>query len=131
MRLDDIMAALSDLSSGIPGVAAVYLIGSAVEGRMRPDSDIDIALLPSEGKTLSLQDRLAIASTLEPRLGRTVDVGVIGSGNLIYASQAILKGKRIATFDIVYTEATENRLLGSYLQFLEDRREVEEAYRAA
>jgi hypothetical protein len=50
---------------------------------------------------------------------------------LIYASQAILVGKRILTRDKNYAEATETRLLALYLQLLEDRRAIERAYRVA
>lgn len=113
------------------GIAAAYLLGSAVAGQMRDDSDIDIALLPIAGKTVSLQERLAMAAALELQLGRTVDIGVITSANLVYASEAILKGTRIDVGDTDYTEAMETRQLGCYLQFREDRREVEEAYHAA
>lgn len=128
MRANDIMTVLEDLLPGVPGLAAAYLMGSAVEGRLRPDSDIDIALLPSQGRTYSLQERLDIAAMLELRLGRTVDVGIVGSRNLIYAAEAILKGKRVGTCDVAYAEAEETRLLGAYYMFLEDRREVEDAY---
>lgn len=114
-----------------PGIAAAYLIGSAAAGQMRSDSDIDIALLPMMGKTCSLHERLAMAATLESRLGRTVDIGIITAANLIYASEAILTGTRIDIGDKGAIDAMETRLLGCYLQFREDRREVEEAYHAA
>ena len=114
-----------------PGIAAAYLIGSATAEQMRPDSDIDIALLPMMGKTCSLHERLAMAATLELRLGRTVDIGIITAANLIYASEAILTGTRIDVGDKDAIDAMETRLLGCYLQFREDRREVEEAYHAA
>ena len=114
-----------------PGIAAAYLIGSATAEKMRPDSDIDIALLPMVGKTCSLHERLAMAATLESRLGRTVDIGIITAANLIYASEAILTGTRIDVGDKDAIDAMETRLLGCYLQFREDRHEVEEAYHAA
>lgn len=131
MRANDIMAVLEDVLPGVSGLAAVYLMGSAVGGHLRPDSDIDIALLPSAGRSFSLQERLGIAAMLELHLARTVDVGIVGSRNLIYAAEAILKGKRVGAYDVAYTEAEETRLLGAYYLFLEDRREVEDAYRVA
>ena len=112
-------------------IAAAYLLGSAVTGQLRNDSDIDIALLPADRHVISVQSRLELAGLLETRLGRKIDIGIIKSNNLIYASEAILKGQRIVTLQKDYTETTEMRLLGCYLVFKEDRKEVEERYRAA
>lgn len=114
-----------------PAVAAAYLLGSAVTGMLREDSDIDIALLPLNEQIISMQSRLEIVALLETRLKRTVDIGVITAKNLIYASEAILGGQRIVTIDKNYTEAMETRLLGCYFTFRQDRKVVEESYRAA
>jgi len=117
------------VSEGLVG--AVYLMGSAAAGTLRPDSDIDIAILPADGISISLDARMQLISALTLELGRDVDLGIIDSKNLVYASEAILKGKRIVNADQDYVAKTETRLLGCYLQFREDRRVVEEAYRAA
>lgn len=114
-----------------PNIAAAYLLGSATTGQLRDDSDIDIALLPTEQHTISMQSRLELAALLEIRLGRTIDIGIINSENLIYASEAILNGQRILTSKKDYTAETETRLMGCYLVFKEDRKEVEEMYSAA
>lgn len=112
-------------------VVAVYLLGSVVTGKLRDDSDIDIALLAQNEQTISVQARLEMAALLESKLNRTVDIGVITAKNLIYASEAILNGLRIITRDKDYTEAMETRLLGCYLTFRQDRKIVEESYCAA
>ena len=118
-------------SSQSDRIAALYLLGSAAKGTMRPDSDIDIALLPRNGTSFSLQDRIDLIGTLSLALRREVDLGLITPQNLIYASEAILTGKRILTLDASYADQAEIRMLGEYLQFRLDRREVEEAYHAA
>lgn len=120
-----------DLLQGRQDIAAAYVLGSAVRGGLRPDSDIDIALLPKDEADIPLQIRLELAAELETRLGRRVDLGVITPANLIYAAEAILKGRRIVTVDAEYTATMETRLLGCYLQLRQDRREVEKAYRVA
>ena len=112
-------------------VAAVYLLGSVVKGTMRSDSDIDIAILPRNDMSISLQDRIALIGSLSLALRHEVDLGIITAQNLIYASEAILTGKRFLTLDTAYVDQTEMRLLGGYLQLRFDRREVEEAYHAA
>lgn len=113
------------------GIAAAYLLGSAVTEKLRSDSDIDIALLPMENQEISLQSRLELAALLEAKLHRVIDIGVITAKNLIYASEAILNGRCIVNLQKDYTEAAETRLLGCYFTFRQDRKEVEESYRAA
>lgn len=112
-------------------LAAAYVLGSAVSGRLRQDSDIDIALMPMQEGGLSAQERLALAAELELAMGRTVDLGVVTAGNLVYASEVILKGRRVWTRDAGHVASVETRLVGCYLQFRHDRREVEDAYHAA
>ncbi len=130
-EFQEIVKATTTVLNNNPSIAAAYLLGSATTGQLRDDSDIDIALLPTEQHTISVQSRLELAARLEIRLGRTIDIGIINSENLIYASEAILKGQRILTSKKEYTETTEMRLLGCYLVFKQDRKEVEEVYRAA
>lgn len=130
----DISALAEELNGVLQGkasIAAAYVLGSAVTGRLRNDSDIDIALLPMEEQNVSVQTRLALASRLEARLKRVVDVGVITARNLVYAREAILKGRRIVTLQEAYAEAAETRLLGLYLTYRQDRKAVEESYRVA
>ena len=38
---------LADIFRRYPGILAVYLFGSHALGRARPDSDVDLAILPS------------------------------------------------------------------------------------
>jgi uncharacterized protein len=112
-------------------IAALYVLGSVTTGRMRPDSDIDIAALPMENISISLEDRLDFIASLSLELGRDIDLGIITPQNLVYASQAILAGRRILALEPDYAAHTETRLLGCYLQLRLDRREVEDAYHAA
>ena len=116
---------------GIPEIAAAYLLGSAATGRLRPDSDIDIALLLDSKQSISLKTRLELAGRQELRLGRTIDIGIITDQNLVYAYEAITKGIRILTNYPAFVESTEMRILGNYLTYKEDIQEVEAAYYAA
>ncbi|WP_143012167.1 type VII toxin-antitoxin system MntA family adenylyltransferase antitoxin [Desulfuromonas thiophila] len=120
---------LRSVLAGQSDVAAVYLLGSALSGKMRRDSDIDLALLPVTGQKISMRTRLELAAQLEERLNRTIDIGVITAQNLVYAREAILNGRRLVTLHRDDTEAAETRLLGSYFTFRQDRKEVEESYR--
>lgn len=122
---------LNSLLEGRTDIAAAYLLGSAITGKLRSDSDIDIALLPLEEQDISLQSRLELAALLEVKLNRPIDIGVITAKNLIYASEAIFNGRRIVTLQKDYTEAAETRLLGCYFTYRQDRKEVEKSYHTA
>lgn len=80
-------------------ILAAYLFGSVLSGHLRSDSDIDIALLPAGRETIPLMDRLQLAAQLEMCCHRPVDIGVITPQNLVYASEAILKGQRLILGD--------------------------------
>ena len=111
-------------------VEAVYLLGSAASGNLRPDSDIDIAILPTAGGHLDVFVRNAMASSLALKLGREVDSGILSSKNLVYAYQAIMTGRRIFARNPVAVDKTVACLLGMYGQFNFDRKEVQSAYSA-
>ncbi len=66
---DELVAALR---AEVPGIRAAWLFGSAAEGRLRPDSDIDVAVvrdLPLDGL-----ERHDAAGRLALRWGRDVDL---------------------------------------------------------
>ncbi len=109
-------------------IAAVYLLGSAAKGRLRKDSDIDLALLPVADSEITVQNRLELAGVLEGVFCRPIDIGVITTQNLVYASEAILNGYRIVTINNEFAENMEMRLLGCYLTFKQDRKNVEKSY---
>jgi len=129
--MSEICASVVRLLSRRDDIAAVYVLGSAACGRLRQDSDIDIALMPMREGMFPLQERLALAAELGVALGRDVDLGIIDAGNLIYAHEAILRGRCAWSRDEGHVAAMEMRLLGGYLQLRQDRREVEDAYHAA
>lgn len=111
-------------------VEAAYLLGSAAIGRLRADSDVDIAVLPRHGGRLSLADRLALASSLAVVFGRPVDVGVLSAANVVYAKEAVATGKIIFERDRLATARFEMLTLSMYAALQEARREVLRAYAA-
>ena len=56
------------------GVEVAILFGSAAKGRLRPDSDIDIGILPSPDRVLGFDEELALAAELDKMLGGEVDL---------------------------------------------------------
>ena len=82
---------------GQPLVLAACLHGSTAKGTARPDSDVDLALLPSPGERLPLKFRLECAGELESILGCPVDIGELSTRNLVYAKEVIANGQEIFT----------------------------------
>lgn len=111
-------------------IAAAYLLGSAEEGRLRPDSDVDIALLPTRGATFSGRECLDLAADLATLVGRTVDLGVLHTGNLVYAKEAVSRGRVIFERDHAARLRFAALVLSMYADLQENRREVLHAYAA-
>ena len=109
-------------------LVAVWLFGSAVNDRLREDSDVDFALYYKPGiKT----DWLAIGELsfdLEAILGRKVDLGRLNSRDLIYAMQAFQTGRLVYSADEKAALAFACHLQSLYLDLKEDRKVVEDAY---
>jgi predicted nucleotidyltransferase len=111
-------------------VLAVFLLGSAARNTMRSDSDIDLALILYPGLSLDILDRTDMAGKISYELQRTVDLGEISGRNLIYAREALLSGFPVFIKDSDKLNLVRANLLGLYLRFNEDRKEVLDAYRA-
>ncbi len=87
---DNILLELRD----IPGVDAVYLFGSSVNGKMTGISDIDLAILFSENKIVDI-DRLDIMSRLSSAAGRDVDLVILNDASPLLYHEILLTGKLI------------------------------------
>lgn len=108
-------------------VLAVYLLGSAARGTMRPDSDIDIGVLPAPGEFFSALELAEISAEISFETGYVVDAGLVDGTDLVYANQA-LDGVRLFVREGTTTELREAALRAMYLRFCEDRKEVVDAY---
>ncbi|HEX42323.1 MAG TPA: nucleotidyltransferase domain-containing protein [Phycisphaerales bacterium] len=87
MRVD--LSSIEQVLQGDARIVSAYVLGSAAEGRMRADSDVDIAILPVAGRGFSPVDILELSAKFSLAAGRTVDLGMLSSRNLIYASQVL------------------------------------------
>ena len=113
-----------------PRILAAYLLGSGARDQLRPDSDIDIGIILEPGQKMSPLERINMANSISYALGKTVDMGLINSKNLVYAKEAIFTGRKIFARDESRSLLENARLLGMYIRFNEDRKEVLDAYRA-
>lgn len=91
----DLDAILKRLTSELLGLApvAIYLFGSQATGEVRPDSDIDLAVLLPEGKELSAPERFDIIDRLQRIANRQVDLVVVNTVRLPLQFEIIHTGR--------------------------------------
>ena len=111
-----------------PQILAVYVHGSVLTDYFREDSDIDCALLMHEHEAPSYMERLQWAGELSGITGRQVDLGILSSDNLVYAMQAISKGRLLFCRNETEKNWKVMHLYALYAALREDRAEVERAY---
>jgi len=111
-----------------PDVHAVWILGSAVAGRLRDESDVDLAVLYREGALLDLERVGALASDIEGIVGRQVDMGRLDTRNLIYAMEAIREGVLLYQRDSTVTDRFVDRVSALYFDLKRERKVVEDAY---
>ncbi len=123
-RLENVeLSALIDiLRRELPDLHAVYLFGSAATGDLRPESDVDLAvLLPS---ILPPLRRWEIQETLAATLGRNVDLVDLRSASTVLKAQIITTG--VVAYDPAWTERAffEATQLSAYARLQEERRGI-------
>jgi uncharacterized protein len=115
---------------GIAEIGAAYLHGSAARDALRPDSDIDLALLLQRGATLSPKLRLALTATLESVLRRPVDIGILSPTNLVFCKEVVCAGRLLFTRDQLASDLFAAHALSMYVELQERRKEVLDVYAA-
>ena len=111
-------------------VEAAYLLGSAAANRLRGDSDVDVAILPIRGMEISAERRIALTGELAGIFSRSVDLGVLSTRNVVYAKEAITKGRILFARDPSVIARFAMLVLSMYASLQEARREVLRAYAA-
>jgi predicted nucleotidyltransferase len=99
-------------------IQAAYLFGSVVTGRMRPDSDIDVAVLvhPGASRIKAVDYRLRLAGEISRALScANLDLILLNEANPVLTHQVISKG--VLAFERSHRErvAFQVRALNHYL----------------
>jgi predicted nucleotidyltransferase len=123
-----ILRSLAKRLEEIGEIDAAYLLGSAASGQLRSDSDLDIALLPTRGARFQGRRLAELAADLETIAGLPVDLGILHTGNLVYAKEAISRGKLFFERDPAARCRFAMLVLSMYAELQETRREVLNAY---
>ena len=87
-------------------------------------------MAPSAGRGFSVPERLSLTAELTKIVGRTVDLGILTTANLVYAKEAVVKGRLVYECDHRITARFEMLVLSMYAALQEARREVLRAYAA-
>ena len=90
MRRDDLVAVLRPLLAG-DGLKLAALFGSAARDALRPDSDVDIGIVPTD-PAMSLRDELRLQAALERATGRTVDLVRLDRASILLRWRAAREG---------------------------------------
>ena len=91
---------------------------------------MDIAILPTRAAAVPVSFRAGLAAELEAIFGRSVDVGILHTGNLVYAKEAVTRGIPLFERNPGVRAQFEMLALSLYADLQENRREILNAYAA-
>lgn len=123
-QAQDTLQLVRQFFTGRAGVMAVYLFGSRADGRARPGSDLDVAVLFDDDAVTRDSSPLQRARTLcwAEELGRLCGIGVdmidLGAAGLVLTHEVLLRGVRVLESDVARVRSFEARALVAYLDFL-------------
>lgn len=112
-RITDILSATRS--------AAIYVFGSQGTPAARPDSDLDLAILPP--RPLDPLERFRLSNALSEAAGRQVDLIDLTRASTVMAKEVIRTGTLIAESDPARRHEFEMRTLADYARLNEERRE--------
>lgn len=112
-----VTTALEDLDC-----AVIYLFGSFGGPAEHPQSDIDIAFLPSS--PVDPLDCFGIANALADQLGRSVDLIDLKRSSTVLAKEVLRTGTPLLVTDPACQQDFEMRVLADYARLNEERQPV-------
>jgi predicted nucleotidyltransferase len=93
----EVMNKLQSVLSEIPSIQLAILYGSAAHGRLRADSDIDLAI--AEDKPLSAERRIELSADFSLYLHRNIDLVDLRTVHGLLLSEILTKGVKILIRD--------------------------------
>ena len=119
ITVDYLISSLRDI---LPDCQAIYRFGSWGTDAERPESDIDLAVLPSH--PLDPVHRWELAQRIASLAGRDVDLVDLTSASTVLRMQIVSQGERLYCADIDRVEQFENIIFSSYAKLNEERRGI-------
>jgi uncharacterized protein len=113
-----------------PTTQAIYLYGSHATGDVRPDSDVDLALLlpHTEAKATGSLALSELSTELELLLGCRVDLVNLRQTSTVLQKEVVFKGRRLFCAAPSAVAEFEMLVLSFYQKLNEERREILEAF---
>lgn len=115
----DLVEALKSVISEHEEVIAAYLYGSAAQGIMREDSDIDVGVLLADDAAPDYRYEVRMSGEIQSRchLAREVDLRVLNRRPIRFLNQVLRYGKLVFVRDEKKRVEFETGVLKEYLDF--------------
>ncbi|MFW5690161.1 MAG: type VII toxin-antitoxin system MntA family adenylyltransferase antitoxin [Spirochaetota bacterium] len=130
-ELDAIVERLRGALERFPGVAFAYLFGSAVSGRLREDSDLDVAVYLDSGAALEVESDRSVEGEADVQIAaeratdRNVDLLVLNRAPATVCATAVTTGVAV----LVRDEALRSRYLLAVTTTAADFEQTEHEFR--
>lgn len=98
---------------------AIYLFGSFGTDRQHPESDLDLAVLPSAD--LDPVALFELSNRLSDELGFSVDLVDLAKASTVMAKEVLRTGTRLKADDLKACQQFEMRTLSDYARLNEER----------
>ena len=108
------------IRESVPGVVAIYRFGSSAAGGLRPESDLDFALLGPH--PLGAVERFDLQERLASALHRDVDLVDLRTASTVMRMQVVSRGLLVFDGDPAERRPFETLVFSSYARLNEERR---------
>lgn len=115
--LNELTRAIVSVCENEPAIAAAYLFGSYANGKQKPDSDIDVAVLLDDARAADFSV-LAFTSAVEKNLGHQADIVILNQAGEVLKFEIRLHGTLIYERFREYRKQFEIMGRRSYEDFL-------------
>jgi predicted nucleotidyltransferase len=116
VNLEDVRARLKQVFEHFPEVRAVFLFGSIAEGRAGPESDLDLAIIPT-GPDLMARQLELLAALVRAGFDR-VDLIFLDGRDIVLQFEAVRPNCLIYAREGFDRGAFYSRVVREYLDFL-------------
>ncbi|MFA7566178.1 MAG: HepT-like ribonuclease domain-containing protein [Alkalispirochaeta sp.] len=126
---EELMETVREALEPFDGIAFAFLFGSAVAGRLRADSDLDVAVYGVSGRAVEIEVERRLDGEMEMQLaveratGRNVDLLVLNRAPAVVCAAAILTGNALFIRDGSVYSRYFLAVTGVAIDFLETERE--------
>lgn len=122
-------ALIEFVRQAIPDFIALYRFGSQANGNIRPESDVDLAVLACH--PIPALRRFELAQELAAQLHRDVDLVDLRSASTVMRMQVISTGECLDAPDEAAQREFEMYAYSDYARLNEERREILKRVRAS